>query len=251
MPAWRRGSALLALALSIALAGCSGDSGDGAPASPSASASSSAVQSPTPTEVPTETPGGALTDAVLASTLLTTADLPAGFRVGGAEAGSADDAGCLAVTSRLNTLGAESASRVRLVAENELGAAGVLDKVYSDGDPSTLRRALNGFGAALRDCKSVDVTDDDGARTQLEVTTDRRRAAPAVDAQVNFSGSGTVTGAGHSYPYAVRYSVILVGRTLAVLAAYEVGDSSTGLAEALPRLGVTVVSRLVAAGADD
>lgn len=241
----RTAAALLGLLLTIGVTGCSGDPG---PESPVPSSAAATTTSSTPTPEPTETASGALTDAVLTSALLTVADVPDGFRDDTLGSGDADDVGCLASTAGLDRLGAESAARVGFVAEDESGAAGVLAKVYSDGDVTVLRRGLTRFAAELRGCPSVDVTDDDGARTRLEITTDRRRTSPAVGAQVTFTGIGTVGGAGRTFPYRVRYSVSLVGRTLVVIAGYEVGTSLTGLLD-LPALGTLVIDRLVAAGA--
>lgn len=259
---WRSclGPVALSALLLVAAPGCSSGAGSEAtspPGFPATSSSSSSSDEPTaeptsePTAEPTETADGALTDSALADTLLRVSDLPDGFREVGSGLGAADDPGCLTLTGQLDRLGAESVSEVQLVAEDEAGAAGVLSRAFSDGDATVLRQGLNRFAAALRSCKSVDARDDDGARTRLTITTDRRPTSGAVERQVNFAATGTVSGSGTAYPYRLRYSASLVGRTITVVAGFEAGDSSTGLLADLPRLGSTVIDRLLAAGADD
>ncbi len=240
-------AALLTLALASALAvgACSAgaESGVGAPASAPTS-TATPTSPPTPVEVPTETATGALTRAALAEALLTVDDLPAGFRLGNPEAGSAADVGCLALTTDLDGLGAESSTRLRFVTENEAGAAGVLTKAISDGDLRVLRRGLNRFATALRTCKSVAVTDEDGATTRLDVVSDRRRSSRSAERQVNFRATGTVAGVGLVYPYRIAYSVSLVRRTLAIVAAFEVGRTPAGVVDDLAALDAQMIERV-------
>ncbi|CAN5630689.1 hypothetical protein BH11ACT8_BH11ACT8_16060 [soil metagenome] len=248
----RAGSAAV-LVLALVVSGCAGDGEEPATSVATSARSTSSTgtvpASPTPTATATRTPDGALTTSALEGTLITAADLPAGFQPGAEEAGSSADAGCLALTVALDRIAVESRARARFVVQDEVGASGVLSKALSDGDVTVLRRGLNRFATALQSCKRVDVTDADGARSRLEVVSDRVRSSDLVERQVNFTASGSVGGAGVRYPYRVAYSVSLVGNTLAVLAGFEVGESATPVVDGLGDVDATFVERLVAAGA--
>lgn len=192
----------------------------------------------------------ALTKGQATAALLTIEDLPPGFtQADDSGADQGDQVGCLKATDALFDLELDTDVRRNFDSEQTDGsAAGVVNKVSSDADTGTITAAVSDLGKAIATCESVDETDDQGYRVNLEIASNETTTTDAADQQVNFSATGTISGNDTSFPYRVSFVVTRVDNSLAVVAAYEVGQSSSGIVGKLADLNTVVVDRLADAG---
>jgi len=132
-------------------------------------------------------------------------------------------------------------------ATGDLGLPFVLSSVTGMRSAGEVRTGLSRVEDALKDCRTVDTTDSDGARTQLTITTDRT-AGEGTAAQLNITAIGHLSLAGPggqvlTVPFYLRVSLAQVGDNLATVGYGSMVEPAEGDTDATA-LDAYAVARL-------
>ncbi|WP_435747405.1 hypothetical protein [Nocardioides sp. SYSU DS0663] len=95
-------------------------------------------------------------------------------------------------------------------AENEFALPALTTQVVSYDDAGETADALDAFREAIEDCDSIDETDPDGARMQLEIELDDALTNEAADEQANLRATGTISAEGVEFPFGIWFAVARV-----------------------------------------
>lgn len=166
----------------------------------------------------------------LDSALITLDDLGEDFQVDKEETDEEDaDLGCLNGLEDLDdtTDEPQREDEIAFEAEGDLGLPGIFNTIGSFKSEKEAASVLTRFAEAVEDCKSVDVTDDDGLRIQLEVSSDDALVDPGATDQVNLQASGTASTGAVEFPFSLRFSAIQIDNQIA-LVGYVNGSESPG-----------------------
>ncbi|WP_148046189.1 hypothetical protein [Nocardioides marmoriginsengisoli] len=180
-----------------------------------------------------------LSRADLKSSLISLDDVGSAFKVD--ESDDDDDSdqelGCL---DGLDELGGDSNDperdeEISFEAKAEPELPGVFNTVGAFKSDADAAKVLTDLGKAVSSCKSVDVTDEDGARIQLAVSSDTRETDADATGQMNLEAAGSITVQTLTIPFSLRFSAIQLGNHVTVVGfvtmAEEVGPEADALAQ--------------------
>jgi hypothetical protein len=257
----RTTAASAALLLGLALAACGDDSEPSD--EPAERTSSSAADDPTsdaPSEEPSqepsepsEPPAVVPTEDELAATLVTAADLPAGFTVDpddGDDADSGFEGTCFEQVGDFEeALGAppDAEAEVDLTAEGQAGQGFVSAQVEAYADPSAVATSFASFTDTLQQCTSIATTDEDGVTYDLQLDFDDTVDLPGADDQLRVLMSGEISSGAQTFPVVYQFVVAISAQFLSLVGTFTLGEDETGILEQTDALATLQAERVQAA----
>jgi hypothetical protein len=161
-----------------------------------------------------------LSKAQLTSTLIALDDLGPGFKLDKDDNEDDDtDLGCLNGLDKIDKAGVKPArdEEISFAADSELSLPAVFSTVGTFRSEAKAAQVLHELSAAVADCKSIDVTDEDGFRIKLAVSSNTDEIDADATGQVNLEATGTGSTQGIEFPFGLRFSAIQVGNQVSVL----------------------------------
>lgn len=178
-----------------------------------------------------------LSKAELKSSLIALDDLGPGFEVDDSADDDDDDTdlGCL---NGLDELDKKSTKPTRdeeasYQADSDLNLPAVFTTVGTFRSDATAAKVLSELGDAVADCTEVDVTDKDGFRLQLEVTSNTDKVDPDASGQLSIEAVGKASTQGVTFPFALRFSAIRLGNQVTVVGYVNSTEALGAEADAL------------------
>ena len=178
-----------------------------------------------------------LSKAELTAALITLDDLGPGFEEDKSDDDDDDDAdlGCLNGLDKLDESKTKPTrdSEISFEADSDLALPGVFSTVGTFPSEAKAAQVLTELTKAVADCKTVDVTDDDGFRLKLEVTSNTDEIDADATGQVNLEAVGTGSTQGVEFPFGLRFSAIQIGNQVTVVGYVNSVKTIGGEADAL------------------
>ncbi|MCW2814347.1 MAG: hypothetical protein JWN84_1802 [Nocardioides sp.] len=251
----RTSTAAVALSLGLALTACGGgdESSDGGDDAVTSSEATSEGASDTPTE-DASSAAAVPSEEELASALLTSADLPAGFEIDPEDEDDDDvafEGTCLEQVGKFSdTAGfdADQDAEVDLVMEDDNGQTGVMSKAEAYTDPAAVASAFTEFTDSLQSCTSVSTTNDDGLTIDLEIAYDDAVDLPGADDQLSIDMTGTIAAGTETFPVAYRYVVGLAGPFVSIIGTFALNGDGGGVLDQTSDLAALQLERVTALG---
>jgi hypothetical protein len=178
---------------------------------------------------------GVLSKAELKSALISADDLGSAFEVDDSDDDDDDTVlGCLNGMDELDKLTKpERDAEIAFEAEEEPNVPAVFSTVGSFEKEADAAKVLTRFSDAVEDCTKIDVTDDDGFRMQLDVSSNSDKVDDGADGQVNLEAVGTAGGQGIEIPFVLRFSAIQIDNHVALVGFVTMAEDLGADADAL------------------
>ena len=176
-----------------------------------------------------------LTQDQLHSALLTAEELGPAFVADHAREDRAADLGCL--TEHASDTGPKPAgvrsAHAAFTAGTGLGLPRVAEGVASLPDEDAARRWIRGMERAMSRCHVVDVTDENGIRSRLQVVSNTTRLNPMLDDQLNVAAIGSLSDGRTTIELAMWASTFRLRNHVATVTFLDMQQSARGRAAAL------------------
>lgn len=156
------------------------------------------------------------------------------------------DLGCLSALDEMDDIGAETEAEVEYVPADDSGFPSVESSVFSYTDTERISTRMEEVSTALAGCESVDVTDDEGTRFQLDVSLENEVVTEGADEQVTLEASGTISSPDQEVPITLHMSSVRIDNHVTVVVYSDLTEDVTQSASEFDSYVSAATDRLVA-----
>lgn len=161
------------------------------------------------------------------------------------------DLGCLSALDEMGDIGAETEAEVEYVPADDSGFPSLESSVFSYTDTERISTRIEEVSAALDGCDSVDVTDDQGTRFQLDVSLENEVVTEGADEQVTLEASGTISSAEQEVPITLHMSSVRIDNHVTVVVYSDLTEDVTQSASEFDSYVSAATDRLVTVAAGE
>lgn len=161
------------------------------------------------------------------------------------------DLGCLSALDEMDDIGAEAEAEIEYVPADDSGFPSLENSVYSYSDTERISSRIEEVSTALGGCDSVDVTDDEGTRFQLDVSLESGVVTDGADEQVTLEASGTISAPGQEVPIVLHMSSVRVDNHVTVVVYSDLTEDVAQSGSEFDSYVSAATERLVAVAAGE
>ena len=231
----RAGAAASALAVSLVLVACGGNTNTSAPSATSTPSTPSEAAAPTEDD--------------LAAALLTADDVPDGYTEAApdeSDNSTVFDGTCLAdVADFKEQVGSDpvSEAKTEFTTQDASGQAQISSGISVYDDQAAVDAAFGAFYDSVKDCTNLSFTDDNGVAYEITVAIDDTVSLDGADQQLGINLDGTVTVGEQMLPIAFVFLLAQEGAATSAVGTSEIGGSY-GINDEVETLAQTQADRL-------